>query len=152
MLRLNLPKYDFKLKNEGEVLYIYDDLRCKYLLLTPEEWVRQHFVNFLRYQKGVPQTLMKQEAILSYNQMKKRADILVYGRNGRPLLLIECKAGTESVDEDVFFQVITYNASLQVPLMGVTNGLEHYFACRNTEGNYEKLTSFPDFEEMQSFI
>ncbi len=152
MLKLNLPEYDFKLKNEGEKLYIYDDLRCKYLLLTPEEWVRQHFVNFLRYRKGVPQALMKQEAILSYNQMKKRADILIYGRNGRPLLLIECKASTESVNEDVFFQVITYNAALKVPIIGVTNGVEHQFACRNKEGIYEKLTNFPDFEEMQSFI
>lgn len=152
MLKLNLPEYDFKLKNEGEELYIYDELRRKYLHLTPEEWVRQHFLHFLRDQKAVPGALIKQEAIISYNQMKKRADILVYGRNGSPLLLIECKASTENLDEDVFFQVITYNAALQVPVLGVTNGIVHYFAYRNPEGKYEQLSNVPDFEQMNDLI
>ena len=147
MLELNLPAYHYRLKKEGGKLYIYDQLRKKYLVLTPEEWVRQHFLNFLISHKKVPKSLIREEALLSYHQLQKRADILVYSRRGNPLLLVECKASTEKLDEDVFLQLSTYNFKLNVPYVIMTNGLTHYYA-RKENDQYNRIPALPEFNEM----
>lgn len=149
MLELNLPAFDYKLKKIDGQLHIYDPLRKKYLVLTPEEWVRQHFLNFLITSKNLPSTLIKEEALIAYNQLQKRADILAYGRSGNPLLLVECKASTESLDKEAIFQILTYNARLKVPFLAVTNGLSHFYRVIQ-DGRVEVINDLPDFEAMQS--
>lgn len=149
MLQLNLPSFNYQLKNENDTLYIYDDLRKQFLVLTPEEWVRQHFIHFLINEKGIPITMLKQEARLTYHNLEKWADILVYNRALEPLLLIECKASTENLDKDVFHQVNTYNHVLGVPYIGVTNGLTHIYAHHETGGAYEFIADLPHWNEIK---
>ncbi len=149
MLKLNLPSYEYQIKNEKGTLYIYDDLRRKYLLLTPEEWVRQHFIHFLLKDKGVPPKLVKQEAKLNYHNVVKWADILVYDPRLNPVLLIECKASTEQLDQDVFHQVITYNHVLEVPFLGITNGLNHFYAQKQEGAGYQLIPELPVWQEMK---
>lgn len=151
-LKLNLPAYDYQIKQEGDTLYIYDLLRKKYLVLTPEEWVRQHFLHYLQQEKGIPAKLIKQEASLAYHGLQKWADILVYDRSLQPLLLVECKASTESLTETVFNQILTYNAALQVPFLAVTNGLRHFYAHKEKEGDYQLIEELPGFGEMESDV
>lgn len=149
MLELNLPSYDYQLRKVEGQLQIFDPLRKKYLVLTPEEWVRQHFLNFLIQVKNVPVKLMKEEALLSYNQLQKRADILAYGRSGYPILLVECKASTEALEQDAIFQILTYNAGLEVPYIAITNGLMHFYGCKKN-GTMEMIEELPDFETMDA--
>ncbi len=149
MLQLNLPSFHYQIKNEGGTLYIYDELRKQYLVLTPEEWVRQHFIHFLMNEKGIPSTMLKQEAKLTYHKLEKWADILVYNQSLKPMLLIECKASTDSLNQDVFHQLITYNHVLAVPYLGVTNGLSHLYAMQEEDGSYASISALPHWETMK---
>lgn len=129
---LNLPEFNYKIKEiEGNVL-IFDSLRKKYLVLTPEEWVRQHFVNYLLSDLGYGRGLIKLEGGLKVNTEQKRSDILLFDKKGEPYMLIECKASHVKLDEKVFDQVFRYNLTIKAPYMVVTNGLEHF--CFKVEG------------------
>lgn len=134
MQALNLPSYDFKLNEQGGKKYIFDMWRKKWVVLTPEEWVRQHLLRFLSEERNFPRLLLAVEKSLKFNSLQKRCDIVAYSRQHRPLLLVECKAPTVALKEAVFAQIAHYNFVLQVPYLLVSNGLEHYF-CRV---NYEK--------------
>ncbi len=148
MLELNLPKYEYLLKKEGGKLYIYDNIRKKYLYLTPEEWVRQHYINFLINFKNAPKGLMQIEGGLNYKELKKRSDILVYSKIGEPLLLVECKASSKKINNDALFQLGLYNSEINAPFLASTNGIVHYYWQRVEKDSYKQLNSIPDFNEL----
>ena len=151
MKKLNLPAYEFKLKQEGKKTKIFDALRKKELVLTPEEWVRQHVVQFLIEERNFPKGLIALEKGLKLNGLTKRADILVYGKNGKPLFMVECKAPEIKITQTVFDQISRYNISLNLPYLMVTNGLEHFCAKIDfAEKNVSFLKEIPHFEELIS--
>lgn len=146
MLDLNLPKYDFKVKSEGGKKQIFDSVRKQFVVLTPEEWVRQHFIHFLHQEKGFPLSLMGVEYPLQYNGMNKRADIICFQKEGKPMLLVECKSANVAISQKVFDQIARYNFDLRVPFLVVTNGLQHFCCEINYEENsYRFLEEIPDF-------
>ena len=144
---MNLPKYDFKLTKNGEQVLIWDQIRMKNIVLTPEEWVRQNFMRYLTSEFGFPQSLMQVEGALKYNTMQMRSDILCYNQAGKPILLVECKRPTVSINQKTFDQIARYNMSLKVPFLAVTNGLEHFY-CKIDFDNKEFhfLPTLPQYE------
>jgi type I site-specific restriction endonuclease len=149
MQRLNLPTYSFKLKSEDGRNLIYDDIRRRYVALTPEEWVRQNFIRYLVSEKLYPSALISLEKAFSFNQMTKRSDIMVYDRKGIPVLMVECKAPSVYVNQDVFDQIALYNLKFNVPFLIVTNGIHHY-CCRyeKGQGKYQFLQEIPAYQEL----
>lgn len=149
MQTLNLPAYDFRIQQQGGKDMIYDAIRQKYVRLTPEEWVRQHFVQYLVQEQGVPRSLVAIEMGFTYQGMARRADIVVYDRRGKPLLMVECKASTVEVEQAVFDQVARYNLVVQAPYLVVTNGLVHYCAKLDlAEHSYTFLESLPQYDDL----
>ena len=147
MIDLNLPKYDFKLKWVDGSQYIFDEIRKKYIKLTPEEWVRQNLIQYLYREKGFPLTLMAVEYALTYNSMKKRADIVCFDKNGQAIIIVECKASSVKVSQAVFEQLARYNFDLKVPYLMVSNGLVHYCCKMNYKNNsFEFLKEIPQYQ------
>lgn len=147
MVKLNLPEFDCKLKKAEGKVWIFDVIRKKYIVLTPEEWVRQHFINYLVTDKKYPKALIRVEGGLSYNQLQKRSDIVIFDRDGNPWMIVECKAPNLSLSAITLQQVSAYNASLKAKFVSVTNGLVHYCASTDwVEGKTELLKDFPDYE------
>ena len=126
MQKLNLPPYDVKLRKMDGKIHIFDPIRKKYLVLTPEEWVRQHFIQFLIQHKKYPSSLIKSETALQYHERKKRTDVTVFDRKMEPLLLIECKAPDVKITESTFSQIANYYSQFKSTYMIITNGMEHY--------------------------
>ena len=150
MEKLNLPEYEFKTRQlpEGK-LEIFDPVRKKYLMLTPEEWVRQNFIQYLVSEKGYPQALVLIEKGLTLNRMKKRFDAVVYSQQGHPLVLIEFKSTKVNIDQKVFEQIAAYNLQLKVKYLIVSNGLKHYCCSINySTGKIDFLAKIPIFEEL----
>lgn len=146
-VQLNLPPYPFKLSEQDGLIYVFDELRKKKLVLTPEEWVRQHFIQFLILRKKYPKTLFKLEGGLKLNSLQKRTDILIFNKEGKADILVECKATTVKIDQKVFDQAARYNMIHQVNYLLVTNGLEHY-CCKM---DYEQQT-YSFIEELPIYI
>jgi type I site-specific restriction endonuclease len=146
MQSLNLPTYSFKLKSERGRNLIFDEIRKRYVALTPEEWVRQNFVRYLINEKSYPAALISLEKHFSYNRMQKRSDILVYDRKASPVLMVECKSSEVKINQAVFDQIALYNLKFKVPFLVVTNGIHHY-CCRYIEekGNYRFLEEIPEY-------
>jgi hypothetical protein len=143
---LNLKPYPFKLKEKEGQLFIFDELRKKELVLTPEEWVRQHFIQHLIHQKKYPKTLIKLEGGLKLNQLQKRTDILVFDLDGKPTILIECKANTVQIDQKVFDQIASYNIIHRVKYLVVTNGINHFYCLINYETkSYTFIEDLPNY-------
>ena len=124
--QLNLPIVALKTKLVGGTTQVFDHVRKKYLVLTPEEWVRQHFIHYLNQEKNYPLGLMGVERMIKYNGMKTRADIVLYNSDGTPNMLVECKAPNVKITQDAFDQIAKYNFKLQVPFLVVTNGIQHF--------------------------
>ena len=150
METLNLPTYSFTIKSDKDRSFIFDAIRRKYVLLTPEEWVRQHFIQYLVQDKGFPASLIAVEKEFSFNRMKKRTDILAYNRQGEPVLLVECKSPAVPVTRAVFDQIGLYNLSYNVPWLVVTNGMKHY-CCRfeGTKAGYQFTDRIPEWNDIQ---
>jgi hypothetical protein len=147
MIKLNLPTYNFKLKSKENKTLIFDKLRKKYMVLTPEEWVRQHFVHFLIDKKNYPTSLIALEKQLTINNRKKRTDILVFNTEGTPEIIVECKAPTIKVTQDTFDQIARYNLKLKANFLIVTNGLEHFYCKMDFENEtYIFLKEIPDYK------
>ena len=146
---LNLPTYSFRIKKESNKQLIYDDIRKKFLVLTPEEWVRQNFIRFLIKEKGFSASLMAIETGLKINQNQFRADLLVYNRSGNPLLVVEFKAPQVKISQDTFDQIARYNMKFRVPYLIVSNGLNHY-CCQVdfVEESYAFLKEVPEFNQI----
>ncbi|HLV62223.1 type I restriction enzyme HsdR N-terminal domain-containing protein [Galbibacter sp.] len=134
MQQLSFPSYEFRFKNSKNKVYIFDEIRKKFILLQPEEWVRQHVVKYLIHQKNYPLSLINVEKVLTVNGLKKRYDIIVYNSDGSIELIVECKAPTISISQATFDQIARYNSALHGNFLMVTNGLEHYY-CKM---DYEK--------------
>jgi hypothetical protein len=150
MIKLSLPSYDYLIKKQNDAIYIYDQVRKKYILLTPEEWVRQHFINYLIVHISVPVSMIAVETSLKYNRLAKRADILVYSNEGHPLLLVECKAPTVTLSTDTLLQLSLYNKNLKAPLLSITNGMTNYFWKMDKESGRFQIYKLPSgYAEMQ---
>ncbi len=148
-MKLNFPSYELSLRRDGERIQIFDVIRKRWMVLTPEEWVRQHLIWYLREERGVPASLMSVEKGLKVNGISKRIDLAVYNRAGSPVLLCECKRPEIALDEKVFEQIFVYNLPLGVSFLLVTNGLRHLFGrmIPGTE-DFEFLEDLPGFEEL----
>ncbi|MGE0090216.1 MAG: type I restriction enzyme HsdR N-terminal domain-containing protein [Bacteroidales bacterium] len=146
MESLNLPTYSFNIKLIEQRKYIFDFIRKKYVLLTPEEWVRQNFLKYLVEEKKYPASLISVEMEFKLNNLSKRSDAVVFDRNANPLLILECKATTVKIDQSVFEQIARYNMQLKVNYLIVTNGLKH-FCCKIDFENqrYAFLKEIPDY-------
>ena len=143
---LNLPEYRFRLKKENNISYIFDEIRKKFLVLTPEEWVRQHFVQFLIREKKYPRSLMKLEGGLKLNSMQKRSDNLLFNRSGEKVMLVECKAPSVKISQDTFDQVARYNFTHRVKYLVVSNGMQHFCAEIDLEKkSYNFLRELPEY-------
>ncbi len=150
MLQLNLPSYPYKLqKNHDGHLLIWDRIRHQYMVLTPEEWVRQHFVHFLVTYREFPPNLIRLEAKLRYDKLTKWADILVYSRLGNPVLMVECKAPTVKVSADTLHQLAGYTKGAPVPYLVLTNGLSHYYLHTDAR-DVHWLPDIPFYEELRN--
>jgi len=148
MVALNLPTYTYTLKREGDKVYILDLLRKKYLLLTPEEWVRQHFVHHLINDRHYPRALIKMEGGLKFNSLSKRSDIVIFSREGKPWMLVECKAPDYKLRQTTIEQASTYNHTLRASFIVITNGMSH-ICCEVdwTNGTSRQIMDLPLFEE-----
>ncbi len=147
--RLNLPLVKLQIKKKTDKLYVFDVTRKKDLLITPEEWVRQHIIHFLKEQYNYPFSLMSSEGALKINKNLQRYDLVCYGKHGKPLLLVECKAPEIKLNQAVFDQAARYNYQLKIPYILITNGMEHY--CCEVDVENEKfkfLESIPDYNTL----
>jgi hypothetical protein len=125
---LNLPQFPFKITQKDEKIYIFDEIRKKHLVLTPEEWVRQHFIQYLIKNKGFSSALIQIEGGLKVNSLAKRSDIVAFDRQGNKCLLVECKAPEVTISQATFDQAARYNLVHRCPWIAVTNGIQHYYA------------------------
>ncbi|MFJ1354538.1 type I restriction enzyme HsdR N-terminal domain-containing protein [Capnocytophaga canimorsus] len=147
MQKLNFYPYQFRFKNSENKTLIFDEIRKKFVVLQPEEWVRQHVVQFLIQEKSFPKSLINVEKELMINGLKKRYDIVVYKNTGEILLVVECKAPDILINQKVFDQVFRYNLSLQASVLMVTNGLQHYYAMIDYNSNKLLfMESLPDYK------
>ncbi len=142
MVQLNLPPFEYKVTKIGEKPYIFDIIRRKYVMITPEEWVRQHVLHWLMAVHQFPKALIRTESGLNYHQLAKRTDILIYDRDGNPFLLVECKAPHISLTDLVFDQAVRYNAVLKARYILISNGLE-YFVFEVKNGEVTLLETIP---------
>jgi virulence-associated protein VagC len=149
--QLNLPQYSFRITGKEGNEMILDPLRRRYVKLTPEEWVRQNFIQYLIHEGKYPAGLLGIEVMFRFNKLKRRVDILVHDRSGQPIMIVECKSTDIEIDEDVFEQIATYNLKFKVPYLIVTNGIHHY-ACKmnHQEMKFEYLLVIPLYDELLS--
>lgn len=148
---LNLPTYFFRIKEDRGKKYIFDEIRRRFVLLTPEEWVRQHMINFLVAEKHFPGQLLSVEKGFRQNRYRQRYDLLVYNRKGQPLMIVECKAPGVEINQQVFDQAGRYNHTHKAPYMLITNGMKHYCCFINIDsGQYSFLPDVPDFDHMDA--
>ncbi len=151
MFALSLPSFEANIKNIDNQTQIFDILRHRFVTLTPEEWVRQHFIHFLIDHKGYPASRLANEISIQLNSMKRRCDSVLYANNGSPLMIIEYKAPTVKITQTVFSQIMAYNNVLLVPYLIVSNGIDHY-CCHidYTSRQTNFLKEIPDYKEIQS--
>ncbi len=146
MQKLNFPEYLFRFKNSENKVLIFDEIRKKFVALTPEEWVRQHVVKFLLEEKKYPKSYINVEKNIKINGLTKRYDIVVFNPDGSIFLLVECKAPEVSITQNVFDQIARYNLKLNAQYLMVTNGLNNYFCQMDFENEkYIFLKELPLF-------
>ncbi len=145
MQNLNFPTYKFQLEQRVNGVFIFDIIRKKYVLCTPEEWVRQHTLHYLIEEKGYSPNLIAIEKQLNINNLKRRFDIVIYNKQMRPEILIECKAPEVKITQKTFDQANQYNWLLKAPYLFLTNGLKHYICQVNFEENsYAFIKEIPN--------
>lgn len=127
MQKLNFPSYNFRFKNKENKTLIFDEIRKKFVVLQPEEWVRQHCVKYLIEEKNYPKSLINVEKEIKINDLKKRYDIVVFNPDGSIHLIVECKAPQIKITQSVFDQIARYNLELNATFLMVTNGMNHYY-------------------------
>ena len=145
---LALPPHPFKLTDDNGQLFIFDEIRKRKIMLTPEEWVRQHFIHYLIHTCKFPKTLFKVETGLVYNTLNKRSDIKVYNRQGSVFMLVECKAYSIPISSYTLKQIAAYNKTIEAEWLVVTNGFDHFVFQREGEGDamqFAKRTALPIF-------
>ena len=145
---LNIPEYEHEIKQVNGTLHIFDIVRRRYVALQPEEWVRQQFIRWLLEAHQYPKALMSVEAMLMYHQRRKRSDLVVYDRQGKAFLLVECKAPHIALSQEVIHQALTYNSVLQAPYISITNG--HFysiFQLNPATGQFVAIEQLPTLPE-----
>jgi hypothetical protein len=145
MININYPEPGFRIKKENNKEFIFDTLRKKWLLLTPEEWVRQNFVQYLIIEKNYPATIIAMEKEIQLGELKKRFDVVVYDSNHQPWMMIECKAAEIKLDETVLQQILRYNVSMPVPFIVITNGNLTY-GWQKKDNDLHLIEELPDWE------
>lgn len=149
MQLLNFKPGSFRFKIKENKRHIFDPVRKKFVFLSPEEWVRQHCIQFLINEKNAPTIRMAVEKSLDLNGTKKRFDVVVYNLDGTVKLLVECKSPTVNITQAVFDQIARYNLSLKADLLMLTNGMNHYFCRMNyDQKTYQFLESLPQFDNL----
>ncbi|GAA3577758.1 type I restriction enzyme HsdR N-terminal domain-containing protein [Snuella lapsa] len=147
MQDLNFPKFSFRFKSSENKISIFDSIRKKFVVLQPEEWVRQHCLLYLMQVKGVPKSLINVEKELIVNALKKRYDIVVYNPSGTIHLIVECKAPHITISQDTFDQIARYNMVLNADYLMVTNGLNHYYCQMDFKTErYMFLKDIPNYK------
>lgn len=147
MQQLNFPGYTFRFKNRENKPLIFDDVRKKFVLLTPEEWVRQHCVRFLNIELNYPLSHINVEKQITVHKTTKRYDIVVFNADGSIHLVVECKAPQVEISQEVFNQVARYNFALRANYLMVSNGLSHYFCTLDYEQEqYHFLKALPGYD------
>ena len=149
MQRLNFPPYNFRFKNSENKIAIFDEIRKKFIILSPEEWVRQHVVQYLLQEKSYPKSWINVEKLIKLNGLTKRYDVVVFNPDGSIFLLVECKAPEIKTNQDTFDQIARYNMALKAEYLMVTNGLEHYFCQMDYEQErYHFLQELPNLTHL----
>ena len=150
-MEINLPSYEIKLREQGGKREIFDFLRRRYVALTPEEWVRQHFVHYLVEHKGYPKGLLANELELRVGEKHLRCDTVLYNNELQPVMIVEYKAPDIAITQRVFDQITVYNMLLHVDYLVVSNGLQHY-CCRMdyARRSYEFLRDIPNFPDIKT--
>lgn len=147
---LNLPPFDMRVKRGNDVLKVFDRLRKKYVTLTPEEYVRQHFVNWLSSYLHYPASLMANEIGIELNGTKRRCDTVVFNSDGTPLVIVEYKAPDISISQNVFDQIVRYNMVLRAGYLIVSNGITHYCCVIDYDRNtYHFIPEIPDYSSLR---
>lgn len=147
MKQLQFPTYSFRFKNSENKVAIFDEIRKKFIIVTPEEWVRQHVVQFLLQDKKYPKSHINVEKLLKINGLIKRYDVVVYKPDGNITILIECKAPGVKISQSTFDQIARYNMTLNADYLMVTNGLNHYFCKMDYQNEkYDFLTDLPEYQ------
>lgn len=150
---LNLPEYEHRFKREGKKTKIFDHVRKKFLVLTPEEWVRQNFIQFLIREKHYPASLISIEKGLKVNQISKRCDVLIHNSYGKAMLLVECKSPNVKLSSETYHQAAIYNLNFKLPFLIVTNGLQHFCSKINfADSTYSFLEDIPDYDQINQDI
>jgi hypothetical protein len=148
-IELNLPEYPFRISQKENQYYIFDEIRKKHLVLTPEEWVRQHFIQFLIKDKKFPKSLIQVEAGLTLNSLQKRTDIVVFNTSGERILIVECKAPGIKISQAVFDQAARYNSVHKTGWLSVTNGLKHCHAkIDHVSGTFAFVQELPEYTSL----
>lgn len=146
MQKLNFPTYSFRFKNSENKISIFDEIRKKFVILQPEEWVRQHCVHYLMTEKKYPKSLINVEKELIINDLKKRYDIVVFNPDGSIHLIVECKSTKININQDTFDQIARYNLSVNATFLMVTNGINHYYCQMDFENEaYSFLKDIPNY-------
>jgi len=147
MQQLNFPLYSFRFKNSENKVSIFDEIRKKFIILTPEEWVRQHTIQFLMTEKKYPKSLINVEKVLNVNGLRKRYDVVVFNPDGSIFILVECKAPEIKTSQATFDQIARYNMTLNAHYLMVTNGHHHYYCQIDLENEqYQFLEDLPSYE------
>lgn len=149
-MELNLPSFGIRLQRDDEGVKIFDRLRKKFIILTPEEWVRQHFVNYLINHKGFPESLIANEIGITLNGTRRRCDTVVFDKHGSPMVIVEYKASSIVISQSTFDQIVRYNMVLHARYLIVSNGMNHY-CCRIDYDNmsYDFLKEVPDYADLE---
>lgn len=147
MLELSLPAFEYKVKKKNETVMIFDIIRKKYVVLTPEEWVRQHIVHYLIEHKNFPSISIALEREIDLYGLRRRFDIVVFERNGNPYLVIECKAPSVRLTQQVFDQAFRYNITLCAPYVAVSNGIRHFCGKIVRSKGFVFLEDFPEYNK-----
>ncbi len=148
MQKLNFPTYSFRFKSNENKISIFDCIRKKFIVLQPEEWVRQHCIHYLISEKNYPESLINVEKELFINGLKKRYDIVIFNPDGSIHLIVECKAPSITINQSTFDQIAQYNLTLKASYLMVTNGLNHYY-CQMDFSNerYNFLKDIPNYSK-----
>lgn len=142
MIPITFPKHPFKIKEENSAEWIFDELRKQWLILTPEEWVRQNFLQYLQQTKKYPASLIAVEKEIQLGELKKRCDILIYNQAHQIHVIVECKAMHIPLDEKVFDQILRYNQSIQCQMLIITNGANTFAFDLQTQTMLNEIPAF----------
>ncbi|GHV63797.1 restriction endonuclease subunit R [Bacteroidia bacterium] len=144
-MNLSLPPFEYKVQKRNNIVFIYDIIRKKYIVLTPEEWVRQHVIHYLIDVKHYPAALIAVEREIELNGLKRRYDIVCYNKLANPVLIVECKAPSITLSQTTFDQAFEYNTILNAKYVLITNGIRHLCGTIGEDGKFRLLDEIPEY-------